>query len=691
MARSSVCRERLTGFGEGTASFGGILRGTAAASALQSLISMKNEAMTRDAGCVLGVALLAALCVPAVCAQAVGAEIQTALPPVSGLVLRQTVSRVVVDVVVTDSQGRPVTGLTADDFRVFEDGKQQVIRHFEEYSPGSGELLPARPAGLPPHTFLNLPATPEKQGAPPAVILFDALNTSLSDQMYARQQMMKFLREMPAGVPTAIFVLSDRLHLLQGFSGQREVLLEAAKRQNPIPDQEGLLPTTDANGPESTPASGGESQLSPAHSSAPPGSSGSAGPGEISSQGPGMAAPLSRPMGADTLLTQMADEMNGVLLDQRVNLTLTALDQVARFLSSVPGRKNLIWLSGSFPITMGPDPAAGSMVFANERSYYQQIEDTDNLLCMSQVAVYPVDARGLVAPILRSGPGTAQAYAARLAAEHGSLDQIADDTGGTAYYNVKGLANAILSAIDNGRNYYSLTYAPTNRNFNGKLRHIRLKLDHFGYHLAYRRHYYANPLGEGHDKTEADELADARPGSLMSALQFGAPQAHELIFAARVYTVGAPALASPDQMARLIPFLQNAAQAEGLNFKKPEKPIQMQHYLVQFAVMANELTLLERKDGKYHPELMFATMAYDPQGNALGGAKTTLDAAGIPADKMEQFRREGYQAFQNVYVPLNAASLRVAVRDGQSSRMGSLVIPLPLSTASRLARSRARN
>src|SRR5436309_1187812 len=41
----------------------------------------------------------------------------------SGFVLRQTVRRVRVDVVVTDAKGNPVTGLKASDFRVAEDGK----------------------------------------------------------------------------------------------------------------------------------------------------------------------------------------------------------------------------------------------------------------------------------------------------------------------------------------------------------------------------------------------------------------------------------------------------------------------------------------------------------------------------------------------------------------------------------------
>lgn len=41
--------------------------------------------------------------------------------------------------------------------------------------------------------------------------------------------------------------------------------------------------------------------------------------------------------------------------EQRIGTTLQALPQLARYLSGVPGRKNVIWFSGSFPISIFPD------------------------------------------------------------------------------------------------------------------------------------------------------------------------------------------------------------------------------------------------------------------------------------------------------------------------------------------------
>jgi hypothetical protein len=131
-------------------------------------------------------------------------------------------------------------------------------------------------------------------------------------------------------------------------------------------------------------------------------------------------------------------------------------------------------------------------------------------------------------------------------------------------------------------------------------------------------------------------------------------------------------------MVKLLPYLQLASRADNLPLSPPTAPLIVQHYLLVYGIMSSALNLTAGGDGKYHPNLTFAAMAYDAQGNALGGSKTSLDAA-IPADQLSRTQHQGYQALQNLYVPLDATSLRLAVRDGLSSRMGSLVIPLPLA------------
>ena len=133
---------------------------------------------------------------------------QKATTPAPGITLRQTVRRVRVDVVVTDAQGQPVSGLRSSDFSVAEDRKPQTIRQFEWHSEDNPQpSLPKRPL-LPAHTFMNLPTAPEH--GPLMILLFDALNTPLDDQLNAREQMLEFLKKS-SGRRIAIFYLGEKI------------------------------------------------------------------------------------------------------------------------------------------------------------------------------------------------------------------------------------------------------------------------------------------------------------------------------------------------------------------------------------------------------------------------------------------------------------------------------------------------
>jgi len=85
-------------------------------------------------------------------------------------------------------------------------------------------------------------------------------------------------------------------------------------------------------------------------------------------------------------------------LSCRVEQTLAAFEEIARFLSGLPGRKNLIWLSGSFPANIfpGTDPWAPLGASVNYNTDLRQAAD---LLTVGQVVVYPVDIQGLTTNI----------------------------------------------------------------------------------------------------------------------------------------------------------------------------------------------------------------------------------------------------------------------------------------------------
>ena len=105
------------------------------------------------------------------------------------------------------------------------------------------------------------------------------------------------------------------------------------------------------------------------------------------------------PMTYDVALTAMAPRgfsyMAQNKLDTRVQTTLQALQQLARYLAGIPGRKNLVWFSGSFPINVFPDANAADS-FQGVRQFGAEVQRTATLLTVAQVAIYPIAAEGLV-------------------------------------------------------------------------------------------------------------------------------------------------------------------------------------------------------------------------------------------------------------------------------------------------------
>ena len=78
---------------------------------------------------------------------------------------------------------------------------------------------------------MNVPEAPEH--GPLMVLLYDALNTPVNDQLYARAEMLEFLKKS-AGRRIAIFFLGDRLRLLQGFTSDTNLLKPAVHRRRAI-------------------------------------------------------------------------------------------------------------------------------------------------------------------------------------------------------------------------------------------------------------------------------------------------------------------------------------------------------------------------------------------------------------------------------------------------------------------------
>ncbi len=145
--------------------------------------------------------------------------------------LRSHSRLVMLDVVVTDHAGNPVTGLHKDDFTVLEDGQPQRIANFEtpaaHFNAGSANPSSADP------TSANHEDKRGEADRPETIIVLDELNTTSEDMSFAWQMLLKFLNKQPATLPnpTAVMVLTKRrLQKIAGPTQNTALLVEKTKK-----------------------------------------------------------------------------------------------------------------------------------------------------------------------------------------------------------------------------------------------------------------------------------------------------------------------------------------------------------------------------------------------------------------------------------------------------------------------------
>jgi VWFA-related protein len=615
---------------------------------------------------VLLAASAAALCL---CSSAIAQDAVPGPDDPSAVHIRTTTRRVVVDVVVTGAKGKPVAGLSPSDFTVFEDGVQQPLRSFDPHTPATEvPYVPPVVPKLPPNTFLNLASAPTT--GTPTVLLYDVINTPPDALMYAHEEMVRFIKHRKPGTQVAIFVLGDKLRLLQGFTDNTDELTAA------IDSKTGHI------GQSSQIAQAGSTATS-ADSLAPSTAPGAPQTAQ-SPQNSSTADPVSTLQSAEAL-------EQSYLLDQRIDITLDGLTEIGRFLTGLPGRKNLIWLSASFPAGITPDSNTTVTSLSQDqstRNYGEQVKEATDLLNLSHVAVYPVDVRG----VFTSAPGgysassqkafgpNGQGSAAALASftrdrtsEFSTMDSIAESTGGHAFYMTNDLQGAVDEAIENGSTYYSMTYSPSNLKLDGGLRKIRVALKEPGYKLSYRTTYYADDLARA-----AEEVADAPQSPLSPSLERGTPVSHELLVEARLQAVGAPTAATPKQLEMLAEYESMKSKKKVKKAAPPPSNLMMQNYLITYGLIPRQLDLQPESGGVHKASLELGVLSYDQDGRKLNGVDSKIED-NIPPQRYALIPQEGYHLYQTVTIPVTASSVRLAVRDMAANHIGSLEVRLPLA------------
>ena len=202
--------------------------------------------------------------------------------------------------------------------------------------------------------------------------------------------------------------------------------------------------------------------------------------------------------------------------------TVRSLVAIANHLERVPGRKNLIWVSGSFPvgwITRDSVPLPGP---PSNQDLRPEIERAARALASSNLAVYPVDARGLRITG-EYAPGRERiSRQARFADRSGfeTMETLAERTGGRAFVNSNDLERALRRAIDDSRAAYTLGYEPSHDEWNGEFRRIEVRTTRPDVRLRHRRGYFAQPAVPTDDGYRRGVL-DAATWSPMDATRVG--------------------------------------------------------------------------------------------------------------------------------------------------------------------------
>ena len=575
----------------------------------------------------------------------------TGTSPTSAPTLKVTTREVLVDVIVTDKAGQPVTGLKTADFSVSEEGEPQTIRRVDEHQPmpvTDVEKLTALPE-LPANTFSNF--TPVRNTNASIVLLLDAMDSPVEAQMVMRQQLIDYLKHMQPGPPVAIFQLDTEMRLIQGFTSDPKVLLAAAESKRDMPS-------------------------------------------------------IARPNAAPR--SNQADAVYRRALAEALR---SGMRMMSSYLAGFPGRKNLIWFTGQVPMTiMGLGFGNPFRDRLTVRDTGDDLTDLTDVLTVSRVAVYPVDTRGLsVMPDLagtgrRGFPNPRSNFF-----DHTNMDMVAEQTGGKAYYNTNDFTRVITDVVNTGSSYYTIAYATTNSKWNGELRRIKVALDRPDLQLQHKQGYYAYSLDkreesgiESIEKRRIDaaqqqstppqpssdaQIGDQPPasgqeanrpayvpalgatiphssnGGFSGAMELGAIPPTEIVFAAKI---------EPDSSTGK---LNKESPLPPDSFMKAEwqhKPFR--NVTILYDTDAHKIRFTQTPDGIRHGEVEFVGILYTGDGQIVNSIVQNAHLSIFP-DKYREVLVSGLHVSAKIAVPVKGNFfLRLGIHDQNSDEIGALEI-----------------
>jgi VWFA-related protein len=493
--------------------------------------------------------------------------------------LRATTRLVQIAVLVQDKNGDPVTGLTKDDFEVFDRKKQRKI---DLFSIETNEASAAAESPLPPGTYTN----ELEQGKAPSnltVILLDFFNTASLDRAFTRSQVLKLLLTIQPQDRVALYALGTRLRVLHEFTSDASTLVALVK------SYKGESPL-DVDTAQSGPTNLFNTQMA-------------------------------------RLFAEAGMSENQAFAKDHSQFTTEALRTIADHLGSLPGRKNLVWISGNFPFSLDSDnlqrtPDGRAIPFATST------EMTLRALNNANIAIYPVDARGLINSELSGSEGIQKPDTTIFS----TMQVVARRTGGRAYFNTNGIINSIRETMNDSRVAYELGFYPTDVAWDGSFHAIRLRVNRPNVHVIAREGYFA---------LSDPNLAPGARTELLSETARSPVEATGI----RIRVEVIPANSKEERQLKLL----------------------VSSPATQFA--------FQQTNGQWSDVLQTAIIQLDDKNKILQTAPMLFPVT-VGPETYAELMKQGLAFTRDVPILPDAAELRVVVRDAGNGKIGSVHIPL---------------
>ncbi len=253
-----------------------------------------------------------------------------------------------------------------------------------------------------------------------------------------------------------------------------------------------------------------------------------------------------------------------------------------------------------------------------QRVYTNQIRNVSAQLAGAQIAIYPVDVRGLETATDSNSYSSQQA-----------MKEIAAETGGTAFVNRNDIHTGVERAMADHAASYTVGYYPADKKWDGGYRTISVKVNHESVEVRHRRGYFAIDPAKESEKLFAQDLSDA---------------------------------------------IQDKISATQIPFYAKVSTIEKGKTRVDFMVDGDALSAEDSGKGK-HLNVDFEVEVFAPDGKQISNRVMKVDKV-LPLETYQQIMQQGLSVHLDVDTPPGRNTAWIAVRDNHNGYVGTLQAPV---------------